>query len=672
METTSNQLPPLEEAHPQDIKLDLNPVIISQFDSSNVIEEMKANHAQQIPVKHQQDVKSFLSPISAAKKHKFFEPAFKTSGNQLSQGSKRNLKKFTSFHHKEKVSNNAADATSSQGGTTNKKTYLLIAPIEQTATANKEQILKIAKRRISQLSDNMQNIDIEKLRKEIEAEQLKDDVVIEDAVIAIGDDVESFRSQDNSDASLYEGEISNKSKNTKVNKGRRRSHFVEYVRKKSSGFFNAAVLHAHEVDSEDFMVDDETDKRACQAKNSNMQKLFGSGMRPPHIQIDQLIPDPSLYASNVSQKTTVRRQDDYKKLQSTPLPESIRKVVRGRRQSRQKQPSHAAEDIIEESPQYVAGVSLSNQGMPIRQEPGAQINAQNATQTRTGGAGYHRGVSGGHFMKSRTYRRGDMDALNSELDIIQEAKNELDDSKQKISRAQLGLKKEIVQQQGEEPINAKKRWTKVITLLKTVNLLQKQDAKRLEQASDITSEIRRFPQKRFETLQQAYLRNNIAHIDDSFEAMRRQSKFFNALAMGGHESAQLVKHALESNPKRHMYETTNPKHMVNHENSFGLRPLYIACLHGHLELVQILVQAGANPHLTSFTNIDTKEEETVLQLCARWSHDMIMQFLLGEFKWSNKELQIAMKDAEDKSQTYKLLAAQFKKQRGGCYGFLCR
>lgn len=36
---------------------------------------------------------------------------------------------------------------------------------------------------------------------------------------------------------------------------------------------------------------------------------------------------------------------------------------------------------------------------------------------------------------------------------------------------------------------------------------------------------------------------------------------------------------------------------------------------------------------------------------------MIMQFLLGEFKWSNKELQIAMKDAEDKSQTYKLLAA---------------
>lgn len=127
----------------------------------------------------------------------------------------------------------------------------------------------------------MANIDIEKLRKEIEAEHLKDDVVIEDAVIAIGEDIEqSFRSQDNSDASLYEGELSNKSKNVMPNKGRRRSHFVEYSRKNSSGFFRK---QGEDVNSDEFMVDDETDKRACQAKNSNMQKLFGSSMRPPHI-----------------------------------------------------------------------------------------------------------------------------------------------------------------------------------------------------------------------------------------------------------------------------------------------------------------------------------------------------------------------------------------------------
>lgn len=45
-----------------------------------------------------------------------------------------------------------------------------------------------------------------------------------------------------------------------------------------------------------------------------------------------------------------------------------------------------------------------------------------------------------------------------------------------------------------------------------------------------------------------------------------------------------VKEYLENDPKRHMYEVNNPKHLVNHENSFGLRPLYVAALHGHIEV----------------------------------------------------------------------------------------
>ena len=66
-----------------------------------------------------------------------------------------------------------------------------------------------------------------------------------------------------------------------------------------------------------------------------------------------------------------------------------------------------------------------------------------------------------------------------------------------------------------------------------------------------------------------------------------------------------------------MYETSNPHHMINHENSFGLRPLYIACLHGHLnvsrivmkflKVVKTLLHYGADPKMLSVTNIDTKE-----------------------------------------------------------------
>lgn len=109
------------------------------------------------------------------------------------------------------------------------------------------------------------------------------------------------------------------------------------------------------------------------------------------------------------------------------------------------------------------------------------------------------------------------------------------------------------------------------------------------------------------------------------------------------EDMQLIKKLLERDPKRHMYEVTNPNHMINRENSFGLRPLYIACLHGHLEVVKTLLSIGADPKLLSTTNIDTREQESILQLAARWSHLQILNFLLnGEIKWKNQEIQLAV------------------------------
>ena len=106
-----------------------------------------------------------------------------------------------------------------------------------------------------------------------------------------------------------------------------------------------------------------------------------------------------------------------------------------------------------------------------------------------------------------------------------------------------------------------------------------------------------------------------------------------------------------------MYDCCNPKHMINCENSFGMRPLYIACLHGHLHVVKILVGYGADPHLPSVTNIDTKEIESVLQLCSRWSHMQIIEYLLKEFTWSREEIQKAMLEAQEKdSPTYRALS----------------
>lgn len=81
---------------------------------------------------------------------------------------------------------------------------------------------------------------------------------------------------------------------------------------------------------------------------------------------------------------------------------------------------------------------------------------------------------------------------------------------------------------------------------------------------------------------------------------------------------------------------------------------------------------GANPELTSLTNIDSKDEESVLTLCARWSHSAILEYLLAEHKWSSKEVRIALKETPDKnSACFKVLSSHAKKQNGGCFAMFC-
>lgn len=46
------------------------------------------------------------------------------------------------------------------------------------------------------------------------------------------------------------------------------------------------------------------------------------------------------------------------------------------------------------------------------------------------------------YFKSRTIRKGDVDLMSSQLDIIQEAKNELDDSKTRIQKLQISESKD--------------------------------------------------------------------------------------------------------------------------------------------------------------------------------------------------------------------------------------
>lgn len=61
----------------------------------------------------------------------------------------------------------------------------------------------------------------------------------------------------------------------------------------------------------------------------------------------------------------------------------------------------------------------------------------------------------------------------------------------------------------------------------------------------------------------------------------------------------------------------------------------MACKHGNFEMVKFLLSEGANPHLKS--QLD-REDESLLQVCARWSHSLILDHLLSCSQWSKDEV----------------------------------
>mmetsp|Transcript_42092 Transcript_42092/g.40348 ORF Transcript_42092/g.40348 Transcript_42092/m.40348 type:complete len:93 (-) Transcript_42092:51-329(-) len=85
-----------------------------------------------------------------------------------------------------------------------------------------------------------------------------------------------------------------------------------------------------------------------------------------------------------------------------------------------------------------------------------------------------------------------------------------------------------------------------------------------------------------------------------------------------------------------MFDVTSDYHIVNKWNIQKQRPLYVACKHGHLDVVKLLLNNGSNPHL--FSHVSKEESENILEVSARWSHITILEYLLHNIDWSYEEL----------------------------------
>lgn len=62
--------------------------------------------------------------------------------------------------------------------------------------------------------------------------------------------------------------------------------------------------------------------------------------------------------------------------------------------------------------------------------------------------------------------------------------------------------------------------------------------------------------------------------------------------------------------KKNMWSRNDPQHLINLKNEYGQTPLYVACKHGNLHIVKVLIEEGANPFIKS--KIDNTLEENIL------------------------------------------------------------
>jgi hypothetical protein len=126
---------------------------------------------------------------------------------------------------------------------------------------------------------------------------------------------------------------------------------------------------------------------------------------------------------------------------------------------------------------------------------------------------------------------------------------------------------------------------------------------------------------------------------DAIDEHRRNEMLFEAIMRGGKLDCIEIGKILDDDPKRYIRSRNDPDALQNRPNSKGLRPIYEASKYGNLDVVQLLLDYGADPRLTSA--VSDIEHENALDVACRWGHGNIVGWLLGAAKWSKRELKSA-------------------------------
>lgn len=183
-----------------------------------------------------------------------------------------------------------------------------------------------------------------------------------------------------------------------------------------------------------------------------------------------------------------------------------------------------------------------------------------------------------------------------------------------------------------EDSRARRRWRVLRCVFKGLYLLQNNKPQLVHNIDDLIEDVRSSPT----LIGRSRSRSSTT---DAIEDHRRHELLFEAIVRGSRDDCIEIGRILDDDPKRYLRSKNDPEAMQNRPNSKGFRPIYEAAKYGHLEVMKLLYDYGADPRLLSY--IADREQENALDVACRWSHAGIVSWLLGAVKWSKRELKQA-------------------------------
>jgi len=108
---------------------------------------------------------------------------------------------------------------------------------------------------------------------------------------------------------------------------------------------------------------------------------------------------------------------------------------------------------------------------------------------------------------------------------------------------------------------------------------------------------------------------------------------------GGPEDLEALKKELEEDPYRYLRINSNSLSLVNKRGLNQQTPLYVAAKNGNYEVCKLLLEFNADHLLTSQIE---NEQETALEVAARWGYTKVMNVLLTHRSWPKRILKKAL------------------------------